>query len=370
MTPVGPIDGFCPIVPAGGAGTRLWPLSRRDRPKFLLDLTGSGRSLLQQTLDRLAPLAGAGGVMVVTGPAHAAAVRHQLAAFAEVDVLSEPSPKDSAAAIGLAAAVAEVRRPGCVVGAFAADHVVGDTQAFAAAVRQAVVVAAAGYVATVGIAPDRPATGYGYIRTGDLLDVEGAPQARAVPRFVEKPDAQTAAGYLAHGGYLWNAGMFVARAEVLLDALAAGRPHLHAGLVEIAAAWDTPRRAEALERLWPDLERVAIDYAVAEPVAAAGRMAVIPADLGWDDVGDFSAIARLQHGEGPLRVLGDGASVVAHDSGGLVVPGAARLVAVLGLEDVVVVDTGDAVLVTSRARAQDVKGIVDHLRAAGREDLL
>jgi len=364
-----PLPDVVAIVPAGGAGTRLWPLSRAGRPKFLLDLTGSGRTLLQQTLDRLAPIAG-GGTVVVTGIAHAEAVAAQLPELRPGDVLAEPSPRDSAAAIALAAAVVEHRTPGAVVGSFAADHVVRDGCAFTAAVREAVATAREGWIVTVGIQPDRPSTAFGYIRAGEPLAVAAAPSALAVESFVEKPDAVTAAAYLADGGYRWNAGMFVARADVLLAELAKHRPALADGVAEIAAAWDTTRRAGVLDAVWPTLEKVAIDYAVAEPAAAAGRVAVVPAAFGWDDVGDFAALAGLLPDDATLRVLGDAGQVLARDAEGVAVPGSGRLLAVLGLDDVVVVDTPDALLVTTRARAQDVKAVVDALRAAGRADLL
>ncbi|MFZ0160819.1 MAG: sugar phosphate nucleotidyltransferase [Kineosporiaceae bacterium] len=372
------LSGFHAIVPAGGAGTRLWPLSRSGRPKFLLDLTGSGRTLIQQTHDRLAPIAES--VMVVTGVAHAAAVAAQLPDLAADDLLAEPSPRDSTAAIGLAAAILAERFPGAVVGSFAADHVIRDVPAFHAAVAQAVAVARAGLVVTIGIEPTAPSTAFGYIRPGAVLEIGGAPSARRVERFVEKPDAATAADYVEQG-YRWNAGMFVARADVLLAELAVHRPELHKGLVRIAAAWDTPERAGVLAEIWPGLEKVAIDYAVAEPAADAGRVAVVPADLGWDDIGDFASLARLLaagrgsgHEDGEdddgLHVLGSRARVLTVDAHGLVVPGSGRTVAVLGLDDVVVVDTPDAVLVTTRARAQDVKSLVAQLQAGARLDLL
>jgi mannose-1-phosphate guanylyltransferase len=164
--------------------------------------------------------------------------------------------------------------------------------------------------------------------------------------------------------------MFVARADVLLGELAEHRPELHSGIVKLADAWDTPDRDAVLEAVWPTLEKVAIDYAVAEPAAAAGRVAVVPASFGWDDVGDFAALATLLPADAEVRVLGDGAHVLSRESSGVAVPGHGRLLAVLGLDDVVVVDTPDAVLVTTRARAQDVKSVVEALRALGRSDLL
>lgn len=364
-----PLPGFYAVVPAGGAGTRLWPLSRAGRPKFLLDLTGSGSTLLQSTFDRLQPLAEA--VLVVTGAAHAAAVARQLPALAERDLLVEPSPRDSTAAIGLAAAVLLSRDPEAVIGSFAADHVIGDQSAFAASVAEAVAVARTGLLVTVGITPTHPATGFGYVRAGEPLDVPGAPSARQVTRFVEKPDAVTAAAYVATGEYRWNAGMFVVRAATLLELLAEHQPELAAGLGEIAAAWERPTREEVLGQVWPALAKIAIDYAVAEPAAAAGRVAVVPGGFGWDDVGDFDLLASLlPPAPDGVQVLGDPALVLNSGSRAVVVPLAGRLVVLIGLDDVVVVDTPDAVLVTSRARAQEVKSVVDALRAAGRTELL
>lgn len=353
------------IVPAGGAGTRLWPLSRAGRPKFLLDLLGTGRSLLQATVDRLAPLVA--GTLVVTGERHAAAVREQLPGLAADDVLAEPSPRDSMAAIGLAAAVLAQRHGDVLVGSFAADHVVsGD---FAGALAQAAVAARAGHVVTIGIAPRGPSTAFGYIHAGERLGLEGAPDARATRGFTEKPDEATAARYLATGDYRWNAGIFVARAEVLLAHLAEQLPALHDGVREIARAWDTPQRAATLERVWPGLQRIAIDHAIAEPVAAAGGVAVVPGDFDWDDLGDFDALATHLTDladDGARAVDGD---VLAVGAARPLVLGADRLVAVVGLDDVVVVQTPDAILVTRRDRAQDVKDVVGLARERGRDDV-
>ena len=356
------ISGFWAVVPAGGAGTRLWPLSRGGRPKFLLDLTSSGRSLLQATVDRLSPLTG-DRVVVVTGRAHAEAVRQQLPGLDPARVLAEPAPRDSMAAIGLAAAVVEREDPGAVIGSFAADHVIPDPVAFATVVREAVDVARGGDLVTVGIDPTHPATGFGYIRAGEPLP--GAPTALRVRSFVEKPDVVRAAEYVASGEYRWNAGMFVVGAATLLDLLGRWHPDLAAGLRAIAAEPDL------LAELWPGLERITIDHAVAEPAAAQGHVAVVPAPFAWDDVGDFAGrAALLPSGDDSVTVLGDPADVTALDATGFVVPAGGRRVAVLGIDDVVVVDTPDAVLVTTRARAQDVKKVVDALTRDGRTDLL
>lgn len=352
------IDHFWAVIPAGGAGTRLWPLSRSSSPKFLHDLTGDGRTLLQGTRDRLAPLA-EDRFVVVTGRPHRDAVLEQLPELAPDRVLAEPSPRDSMAAIGLAAAVLEREDPQAVMGSFAADHVIPDPEVFADAVRAAVEVAHDDWLVTLGIEPAFPSSAFGYIHLGDEL--AGHPQARSVQEFVEKPSVRTASEYLATGRYRWNAGMFIVRPTVLLDLLGTWHPAFAAALRAIAAE---PAR---LEELWPDLPKIALDHAVAEPAADAGRVVCVPSAFRWEDVGDFDSLATLLGGD--TAVLGDTDRVITLDTTGLVVPAAGRVVAVVGLDDVVVVDTPDALLVTTRARAQDVKQVVAELKDSGRTDL-
>ncbi len=367
------VPGFYAVIPAGGAGTRLWPLSRRGNPKFLLDLAGTGRSLLQATVDRLVPLTGEGGIVLVTGRQHVASARTQLPGLDQDSVLAEPSPRDSMAAIGLAAAVLERRHGDVVIGSFAADQVITGQAAFEQAVREGVEAARAGYVVTVGIAASRPSTAFGYVRSGAPLGLEGAPSGLHAEGFTEKPDALTAQRYVRSGEYRWNAGMFIARTSVLLGHLADQRPELHDGLRRIAAAWDTPERDRVLASEWPGLEKIAIDHAVAEPVAAVGGVAVVPGNFGWDDVGDFNSLAALLPAadESGSKVLGDAGRVVRLESAGsVVVPASERVVTILGLDDVVVVDTPDALLVTTRARAQQVKSMVDAVRERGLDELL
>ena len=355
------IPGFWAVIPAGGAGTRLWPLSRSASPKFLHDLTGSGRSLVQATVDRLTPLA-EGRCLIVTGAVHRDRVLAQLPELDEKTVIGEPSPRDSMAAIGLAAAYLEVRDPDVVLGSFAADHVITDQAAFGDCVRLAVEVARQDWLVTIGIKPTHPATAFGYIRQGPPLP--GLAGAHAVRQFVEKPSAAVAAAYLATGEYRWNAGMFVVRPGVLLDLLAENHPGLAAGLRAIASG------DKDLAETWSGLTRIALDHAVAEPAADAGRVAVVPGTFGWDDIGDFASLGDLlPPAESGPRVLGESSLVRALDASGLVVPAGGRTIAVVGLDDVVVVDTEDALLVTTRDRAQDVSRLVDRLKADGRADL-
>lgn len=275
------IPGFYVVIPAGGAGTRLWPLSRESHPKFLLDVNLSGRSLLQSTWNRLVPLAGPNRMTIVAGPAHSVGIQSQLPRLQQSNLFTEPGPKDSMAAIGLAAAVLLHRDPDAIIGSFAADHMISGEEAFMSAVTEAVEVAKAGFLTTIGIAPSHPATGFGYVRLGDELDIETAPSARLVSSFKEKPDARTAATYLASGEYRWNAGMFVTKASVLMDLVQEYAPSIYDGLMKIAKVWDDEEaRNIALQEVWPTLDKVAIDNAIAEPAALEEKVAVIPATFG------------------------------------------------------------------------------------------
>ena len=398
-------DDFYAIIPAGGTGTRLWPLSREAKPKFLFDLLGSGRTLIQSTFDRLAAIAGMDHVCISTGERHVDAVEEQMPEVAPEHIFAEPAPRDSTAAIALATAVL-ARRHGndIVVGSFAADHVIRGKVAFVDAVRQAVATARAGYVTTIGIAASRPSTAFGYIHEGESLAarVPDAPDAVLVERFVEKPNAATAQAYLNTGEYRWNAGMFVMRADVLLDHLHRVKPQLARAIDAIADAVieddrDLARaqaeahergenvretvnpddfhahRDEAMRKYWQGIEKIAFDYAVAEPLSVEGGVAMIPGDFGWDDIGDFNSVAALLPSvdERNLKILGNTEQVVTLDSAGdIVVPNSERTVALLGVNDMVVVDTPDALLITPRARRQEVKSMVKTLAESGCDELL
>ncbi|MFT4234559.1 MAG: mannose-1-phosphate guanylyltransferase [Microbacterium sp.] len=365
------INDFFAVIPAGGVGSRLWPLSRAETPKFLHDLTGSGRSLLQETWDRLVPLAGADHIAVVTGRAHGPKVEDTVPVD-EQNVFIESEPRESSAAIGLAAAILLRRNPDVIIGSFAADHVIDRQRVFEFTVRQAVEVARAGYICTIGIQPSDPAVGFGYIKTGAELDIDNAPLAALVDQFVEKPDLETARRYYADRSFLWNAGMFISRADMLLDELRSNEPELHASLLEIAEAWDGPSRDEVVARVWPGLKKIAIDYSVAEPAATKGRLAVVPGQFDWDDVGDFASLSNLASGGDSTRmsVLGDNEKVIVDESTGLVVSHTNRIIAVIGVDDLIVVDTDDALLVTTSEHAQRVKGVVSRLHDGGRDNVL
>lgn len=361
------LERFFAVIPAGGIGSRLWPMSRANEPKFLHDLTGNGQTLLQDTWDRLKPIA-PGRTMVVTGDIHSRAVASQLPELDSANVILEPSPRDSTAAIALAAAVLAQREPDVIIGSFAADHVIGDAASFQKAVKEAVLVAATGKIVTIGVRPTEPSVAFGYIKKGDRLPSDTACE---VLEFVEKPDIVAARKYVESEDYLWNAGMFIAPAKKLLEVLAKTQPTLHAGVTELARVWDSDDRDDAMAKIWPTLTKIAIDYSVAEPAARSGEVAVVPGDFEWHDVGDFAAIAELQSQgrSGHLAVLGS-ARVLSDSSSGILVSDTGRLVALIGLEDVIVVDTADALLVTSKEHAQKVKSLVDSLRESGHSELL
>jgi mannose-1-phosphate guanylyltransferase len=358
---------FYAVIPAGGSGTRLWPLSRTDRPKFLHLLTGTDRSLLQATFDRLAPLVTAAHVYVVTGAAHAGAVAGQLPQLPAGNVLVEPSPRDSCAAIALATEIIERRAPGAVVGSFAADHLISDAAAFHQTVRAAVEGARRGQLMTIGITPSRPETGYGYLECGEPLRAA----SQQLLAFREKPSLEVATEYVKSGRYLWNAGMFVWRARVFLDQLRQRRPDVARPMQRIGAAWDRPDRDEVLGAVWPTVPEVAVEYAVMEPASLDGLVSTVPGDFGWSDIGDFETVGSLlgREQDGVTVVGGARGQVVSLDSDGVVaVPSDGRLLALLDVHDLVVVTTPDAVVVCRRDRVQDVKKLTELLRERGRGD--
>jgi mannose-1-phosphate guanylyltransferase len=354
-------------VPAGGSGTRLWPLSRAANPKFLHALTGTDRSLLQATFDRLAPLSTPERLLVVTGTAHATSVARQLPELPERNILVEPFARDSCAAIALAAAVIERRSPGAVMASFAADHLIADTAAFTETVRHAVAGAREGRLMTIGITPNRPETGFGYLR---LSEPAAADARQTVLEFKEKPTLEVATEYVESGRFLWNASMFLWRTDVFLAELAARRPDVHDPIRAIAAAWDSSRREAVLAELWPTIPKVAVEYAVMEPAATEGKVATVPGDFGWHDIGDFETLGELLgreiDGARVVDVSPDSPPVLVVDGDGVIaVPCAPRVIATLGVRDLIVVDTADAVLVCRRDRAQDIKKLTELLRERG-----
>lgn len=358
-------DQLWAVIPAGGAGTRLWPISRAGRPKFLLPLHGD-RSLLQQTAARLAPLVPPHQTLVVCGPGHAAAVARQLPALPDQNILVEPAPKGSGPAIGLAAAIIARRQPEAIMASFAADHAVRDQAAFEQAVAVAAAAAAEGWLVTIGLTPTGPETGFGYIeRTDEAVMATEAGTAFRAATFHEKPGREQAERYLETGRFLWNAGMFVWRASALLAEMARLQPELHAGLCEVVAAWGAPQQDQVTADVWAGLASSTIDQGVME---RSERVAVVPAAMGWSDIGDWHVLGQL----GNVDELGNslrGQTVTVATTNSAVWAESGRLVAVVGLDNVIVVDTEDAVLVAARSRSQDVGQVVEQLKRRGRDEL-
>ena len=357
---------FYAVIPAGGVGSRLWPLSRLATPKFLQDFTGSGHSLLQETFDRLNKFVPAERILVVTGAVHSAEVSRQLPQLPEANLVIEPTPRESTAAIALATAVVALRDPDAIVGSFAADHVISDGASFESAVEVAAQQAKLGHIVAIGIEPTQATSAYGYIRVGEPVSAN----VNQVVGFVEKPSQALAAEYLASGNYLWNAGMFISQADRLMGAIERTEPELVHTTEKLAAAHSAGQDLADHTELWSRLKKVAIDYSVAEPAAARGEMRVVRASFDWTDVGDFASLSELgNQSVEQVRTLGD-VRVVSLDSTGLVVGSGGKVVVVSGLDDVVVVDTPDALLITTRTKAQTTKDAVAKLRELGHDDVL
>jgi mannose-1-phosphate guanylyltransferase len=340
---------FHVVLLAGGSGTRFWPQSRADRPKQLLALAG-GQPLLVQSWERARKLAPAARIWVVTPAALAGAVRGLLPRLSRSNLIVEPTPRDTAPAVALACSTVAARDPAAIMAVLPTDHVVRRLAPFVRAVRVAAAAAAGGALVCLGVEPDRPATGFGYLRCA------APPRAgRAVPvvRFVEKPSLARARRFLRSGNYLWNAGMFVWRAGSFLDELDRTAPRI---LRAVRAHLGGRRGA------WQRAPRLSVDYAVME---RARRVELVPLAAGWDDVGSWQAAARLREQRGP-----DAEDTLLVDSPGSVAFGAGRLIAVVGLPQAIVVDTPDALLVVARDSAERVKQVVDELRRRGRRELL
>lgn len=355
--------GFWAVVPAGGSGTRLWPLSRAARPKFLLPLLGE-RSLLQQTVDRLRPLTCAERILVVCGPAHAAPIARQLPEVPAENIVVEPAPRGSGPAIALATAIIARQEPDAILGSFAADHEVTDLAAFETAIATAIAAAQQDWLVTIGLQPTRPETGFGYIeRSDDVITTTATGVAYRSLRFVEKPALATAEQYLSSGRFLWNASMFIWRAQVLLAEVARLQPDLYAGVMRIAEAWGTAQQDRVTAAVWNDLAESTIDQGILE---RTDKVAVVPAALGWSDVGDWHNLGELlaQDAAGN-SVRGELVQTASRNC--VVWSESDRLIALVGLDNMVIIDTEDALLVADRQHAQDVRRIVDQLKSVQRD---
>jgi mannose-1-phosphate guanylyltransferase len=354
---------FYPVILAGGRGTRFWPLSRKKRAKQLLALDGK-QTMIQQTVARLLPLAPAKRFWIITNDDLRPAILKQLAKLAKTQVIAEPLGRNTAPAIGLAAFLLLREDPDAVIGMFPSDHVIGDEKAYRATIARGAEIAAAGdNIVVLGIRPNRIETGYGYIEAGSAFDGD----ALRVRRFTEKPDAEKAAAFVAAGNYFWNSGMFLWSARTLANALREHLPRTAPLLEQIAATFGTRTFAATFRKLYPKCENISVDYAVLEPRSAKGEQAsnlfCLPADFGWNDLGSWTALHEHHNAKhSPLEgniIRGAGGFVLNARGNYVHAPG--KFVATIGVSDLVVVETEDALLVTTRQHAQDVGKVVKYL---------
>ncbi len=350
------------LILSGGAGTRLWPLSRRVRPKQFLPLLGE-RSLLQDTVERIADVIPDERVFVVAPPEHRGLIHDQLPELAADHVVVEPYPRGNGAAIALAMAALQAFDPDAVVAVLPSDHVVERRDRFRTVLIAATAAAEQDRLVTIGIAPARPETSFGYIEVGEALAVDSPLPVYAAKRFVEKPKREVAERMLAAGGHYWNAGMFVWRVSAIVQAYGLHLPKTARVLAALREVGGSPRYESVLAELWEETDRTTIDYGIAEK---ARNVAVVPADIGWHDIGSWARLARLVQ-KADNWASGDHLAHEAHDNY-VWAPG--KTVALVGVEGLVVVDTPDALLVTSKERSEDVGLVVDRLQREERPELL
>ena len=349
------------LILSGGSGTRLWPRSRKRKPKQFLDLVGD-RTLLQDTVARVAEIIPDERIFVVAPPEHRALIHEQLSELRADHVVIEPYPRGNAAAIGLAMAALHAFDPDAVVAVLPSDHVVEKQGAFRTVLVAATAAAEAGWLVTLGIAPQRPDTGFGYIEAGEPLDLKAPVPVLKVKRFIEKPKPEAAEKMIAAGGHYWNAGMFVWRVDKILAAYHEHLPKTAQALDALADAIGSPRYESVLAEVWEETDRTTIDYGIAE---RAKNVAVVPADIGWHDVGNWSRLADIAGSA--ARAADDDVSL---DSAGNYIYAPGKLTVTIGVNDLIVVETDDVLLIAAKDRAEEVKAVVDRLAREEKEHLL
>ncbi len=371
---------FRPIILAGGSGTRFWPRSRRARAKQILALDGE-RTMIQRTVDRLAPIAPASSVWVITNDLLSDTICGQLDLIPGAQVVCEPVARNTAPAAGLAAFLIEKENPSAVLGMFPADHVIENEAGFLAVLSQGMELAAAGEnMVVLGVTPTRPETGYGYIETGETLTpIASGPLApMRVRRFTEKPNLERAEEFVAAGNYHWNSGIFIWSARTLANAVREHLPETAPLLEQIVAAHGTPAFEQVFAELYPKCENISVDYAILEPRSAKGEhhsnLFCLPANFGWNDLGSWAAlyehqVDQLKSGDASGNVS-ESSGVIAIEAHGNYVFSPGKIVALVGVRDLVVVETDDAILITTRHHSQDVGKVVKELAAKGRTELI
>ena len=351
------------LIMAGGRGERLWPKSRKALPKQFLSLTGDGRTMIQLTVERILPMIAMEDIYVCTNRDYMALVSEQLPELPKENILCEPMGRNTAPCIGFGAAVMEKKYGEAVMFVLASDSYIKYNSIFLNALQDACEVAEAGEnLVTVGITPDYPEVGYGYIR---FDPAESMGRAFKVERFVEKPDVDTARSYLATARYLWNSGMFIWKLSTIRDALRVHMPALSEGLDRIAFALGTAEEQKTVEKEYAAMPNISIDYAVMEK---ADRIYTVPGSFGWNDVGSWQALDIIRSGNEFGNVVSGNAVTV--DTRRCIIQGGERLIATVGLDDLVIVDTADALLVCNKSDTSGIKKILENLRICNRDEYL
>jgi mannose-1-phosphate guanylyltransferase len=351
------------VIRAGGVGTRLWPYSRALKPKQFHALAGP-RTMLQESMERLAPLEGPEDLYVSTGAQMVDLVRAQLPQLPPDHLIVEPALRNTGPAVGLECALLEARHPGCTIASLGSDHYIGRGGEFCRLLRVAEEAAELhpGYLFTIGVKPTRVETGYGHIRKGAALDRVQGEAVYRVEEFTEKPGAERARQYTESGRYLWNANQFVWKAAAVLDLFARFEPELHAGLMRIKAAAGTAREVQVIAEEYPQLPSVAVDNAILE---RAPQVAALEGDLEWGDIGSWGTLTDVLRADEQGNLLSG--QVLALDARGVTAYGPPeKLIALVGVEDLVVVDTPDALLVCRKDQAQRVREVLEKLKAEER----
>lgn len=358
------------VIRAGGVGSRLWPLSRQQKPKQLHALTDE-RTLLQLSIDRLGDLAQPDNVYISTSAAAVSQVKIQCPHIVDEQLIVEPARRDTAAAIGLETLMIYHRDPEAIIASLGSDHQVANAVEFQniLSIAQKYITQAPDDIITIGVKPTSPDTGYGYIQSGKTLTTIDDHEIMRVERFTEKPDLTTAQKFVQAGTYLWNANMFVWRADTLLRLYEQYMPELFAGLMKIKEALGTPNQKEIIAAIYPELEQIAIDYAIIEKY---DRIATIEANIGWNDIGDWKRLKdELADDEAAVVAIGD-PIVISRDIKDVLVASSTpkKIIACIGVEDLLIVDTDDALLICRADRSNEVKKIVETLEADGYDHVL